>query len=93
MVEPRTWELAPAAVPPRSVKGDRDLVVLTEKYVLQNFLSHLIAPHNIRYRLKTFAEHCHHQTVDWDAHPFCVECVSIFHDVVKEAISPANSAT
>ena len=68
-------------------------VVLTENYVLQNFLSHLIAPHNIRYRHKTFAEHCHHQTVDWDAHPFCVECVSIFHDVVKEAISPANSAT
>ena len=78
MVEPSTWELAPAAVPPRSVKGDRDWVVLTEKYVLQNFLSHLIAPHNIRYRLKTFAEHCHHQTVDWDAHPFCVECYKRF---------------
>ena len=78
MVEPSTWELAPAAVPPRSVKGDRDWVVLTEKYVLQNFLSHLIAPHNIRYRLKTFAEHCHHQTVDWDTHPFCVECYKRF---------------
>ena len=47
---------------------------LRRKWLLRNFLKHLIGLSNIRYMRKTFASICHHQTTAWDCHGLCWQC-------------------
>ena len=47
---------------------------LRRKWLLKNFLKHLIGTSNIRYMRETFASICHHQTTAWDCHSLCWQC-------------------
>ena len=75
-------EPAPPATPRRARgKGGRPpraWLRFTKRYVHKRHKTHLFGKSNMRYRNKTFAEHCHHATVDWDNHPFCADCYVFF---------------
>ena len=88
------WEPAPEAVCPRGGKTNRrprdTWLNFTEKYVKKHYMAHLIGHSNLRYRGKSFAEHCHHRTIDWDNHAFCPACY-ILYDLPKCSKYGANS--
>ena len=70
-------ESAPPAVCSRASKNKRThdtWLNFTIKYVQAHYMQHLIGTSNLRYRDKSYSEHCHHRTVDWDNHPFCPAC-------------------
>ena len=72
------WEPAPDSVVSRPAKAQKKphdtWLNFTKKYVQTHYMSYLIGTSNIRYRNKTYAEHCHHKTIDWDNHAFCPSC-------------------
>ena len=78
MFAPSLYEPAPPAVPSKTASQRRDWIHLTEKYVLTNFEADLIGNCNLRYKNKTYAEHCHHLAPDWDTHKFCPDCYKRF---------------
>ena len=72
---------APPAVPSRTSstgRPHRTWLNFTRRYVHANYEAHIIGKSNLRYRNQSFAEHCHHATVDWDNHPFCPHCYMAF---------------
>ena len=78
MFAPSMYEPAPPAVPSKTASQRRDWINLTEKYVLTNFENNIIGECNLRYKNKTYAEHCHHLAPDWDTHKFCPDCYKRF---------------
>ena len=54
-------------------------IKIDQKWALANINTRLIGGCNIRLRHMTYSELCHHQTVDWDSHPFCPECYNHFN--------------
>ena len=76
MFAPSMYEPAPPAVPSKTASQRRDWINLTEKYVLTNFENNIIG--DLRYKNKTYAEHCHHLAPDWDTHKFCPDCYKRF---------------
>ena len=51
---------------------------LRRKWLKNNFMTHLIAKGNMRYRGVTYSSICHHPSTPWDAHPLCWQC---YHDL------------
>ena len=47
---------------------------LPRKWLMKNFLIHLIGDSNIRYRGVTYCSICHHVSTQWDCHPLCWQC-------------------
>ena len=85
--QPEEWESgatapAPQALPSRTTgsctRRHGAWLNFTRRYVHANYERHLIGTTNLRYRGRSFAEHCHHPTVDWDNHPFCPACYVLF---------------
>ena len=95
------WEtgltvVAPPAVPSRTTSSGRPhrtWLNFTRRYVHANFETHIIGNSNLRYRNQSFAEHCHHATVDWDNHPFCPHCYMAFGLVECAKAPPGVQST
>ena len=47
---------------------------LRRSWLKKNFMHHMIAAGNIRYKGTTYASLCHHPTTSWDTHPLCWQC-------------------
>ena len=47
---------------------------LRRSWLKKNFMRHMIAAGNIRYKSTTYSSLCHHPTTPWDCHPLCWQC-------------------
>ena len=51
---------------------------LGRSWLKKNFMHHMVAAGNIRFKGTTFSSLCHHPTTPWDCHPLCWQCYKDF---------------